>query len=64
MYSNIIGKKNELASVKPAITSGVSRIWRREVLSQLRAKRASKILSHAPKTLTTPLINAFLKIAG
>ena len=41
--------------------SGVSRIWRREVLSQ---SRALKILSHAPKMLTTPLASAFLKIAG
>ena len=34
------------------VISGVSTIWGREVLSQSRAKRACKIFSHAPKTLT------------
>ena len=33
--------------------SGVSRIWRREVLSQSWTQN----FSHAPKTLTTPLVN-------
>ena len=50
--------------ISTAYSSGVSRIWRREVLRQWRTKCACRILIHTPKTLTTPLANVFLKIAG
>jgi hypothetical protein len=44
--------------------------WRSQNLDERGAKpfvrevRAQNFLSHAPKMLTMPLVNAFLKIAG
>ena len=43
------------------ILSGIPRIWGRGVLRHSRAKRARKIFSHTPKTLTTPLIKRILE---